>query len=68
MDIKRNITRFSRRLYQSERGIVLPSEKFRRKKNFLTILIAVLVLGLILAFLFAQMPIAGETFPIPGYP
>lgn len=43
-------------------------EKLVHKREFRVILIAVLVLGLILAFLFAEMPIAGETSPMPGYP
>lgn len=68
MDIERNTTRFDQRPYQSERGTVPPSERFKRKKNLLIILIAVLVFGLILAFLFAEMPITGENIPIPGYP
>ena len=68
MDTRRSTSRLNQRLYQWEHSLALSSEELVHKREFQVILIAVLVLGLILAFIFAQTPIAGENYPIPGYP
>jgi hypothetical protein len=70
MDTTRSTNWLNQRLIRKEHSWAISSEKFvyNHKREFWVILIAVLVLGLITAFLFAQMPIAGENFPIPGYP
>jgi hypothetical protein len=68
MNTKRNITKSDQRLQQNMKNITYPAEELKRRKNFLTILIVILVFGLILAFIFAEMPIAGESVLVPGYP
>jgi predicted PurR-regulated permease PerM len=68
MDTRRSTNWLNQRLHQWEHSLAFFFEKLVHKRKFRVILIAVLVLGLILAFIFAQMPIAGETSPIPGYP
>lgn len=68
MDTRMDTKWLSQRLLQWERRLVLSSETLVHKRQFQMIFVAILVLGLILAFIFAQMPIAGETPFIPGYP
>jgi hypothetical protein len=70
MDREKTTSELDQRLNQKERNGTHPREKFmyKHKKEFWAILIALLVFGLILAFIFAQMPIAGGNYPIPGYP
>ncbi len=68
MDTRMNTNWLSQRLYHWEQNLELFSEKLAHKKQFLVIFVAILVFGLILAFIFAQMPITGENLPIPGYP
>jgi hypothetical protein len=57
MDTERNKIQLSSTLYQ-----------LLHKRGFWMTVIAILVFGLILAFIFSEAPIAGESQPIPGYP
>jgi hypothetical protein len=70
MDARRSTNELNRRLIREKYSWAFSSEKLvhKRKKEFLMILIAILIFGLIMAFLFAQMPITGENYPMPGYP
>jgi hypothetical protein len=68
MDTRRSTNWLNQRLLQWEHSLAFFFEKPVHKKRFKVILVAVLVLGLILVFIFAQTPIAGETSPIAGYP
>ncbi|MFA5252268.1 MAG: hypothetical protein WC454_06770 [Phycisphaerae bacterium] len=68
MDTRIGTNWLSQRLYQWEHDLALSTENLVHKRGFRAILIAVLILGLILAFIFAQMPITGETPIMPGYP
>jgi hypothetical protein len=68
MDMKRNIIRLNQRLYQRVQHLALSSDKLVHKREFWAIVVAVLIFGLILAFIFAQRPLAGELTPVPFYP
>ena len=70
MDTRRTTSWLNQRLHQWEQSLVLSSESLvhNHRREFWVIFVAILVFGLILAFIFAQMPIAGENFPITGYP
>lgn len=68
MDTVRNTNWLSQRLLQSGRSLGDFFDKAAHHKRFVVILVAILVFGLILAFIFAEAPIAGENFPISGYP
>jgi hypothetical protein len=68
MDTVRNTNWLSQRLLQSWRSFRVFFDKVVHHKRFVVILAAILVFGLILAFIFAEAPIAGENYPIPGYP
>lgn len=68
MDTGRTTSRMSQRLHQWWQSLVLSSDKLAHKRSFWAVLVAILVFGLILAFIFAETPIAGENYPIPGYP
>jgi hypothetical protein len=68
METKENISRPNQRLHPWWKRFVLSSDKLVHKRSFWVILLAALVFGLVLAFLFAEMPIAGENYPIPVYP
>ena len=68
MDTVRNTNWLSQRLLQCGRSLVAFFDRVVHHKRFVVILVAILVFGLILAFIFAEAPIAGESYPIPGYP
>lgn len=68
MDARRSTNWVNQRFHQWEHSLAISTDKLVHKKEFQVILIAILFLGLILAFLFAHMPIPGETPVIPGYP
>jgi hypothetical protein len=61
MDTRRTTNWLNQRFHQWEHSLELSSEKLVHKRQFQIIFVAILVLGLIMAFIFAQMPIAGET-------
>ena len=68
MDTVRNTNWLNQRLPQWWLSLVVFFDKVVHQKKFVVILVAILIFGLILAFIFAQMPITGENLPIPGYP
>ena len=68
MDTGTTTSRSNQRLFQWGHSLITFFDKIVHHKRFVVILVAILIFGLILAFIFAETPIAGENYPIPGYP